>query len=145
MVGTYPSSDVRSELADVPSLDEIRNALLLVAGNRAGGINGILPEMVKVCSDELLMHLFNLYSSVWNSGCVPQEWRNASLVPVPKKGDLLSCDNWHGISLMDVVGKVFARIIQQHLQAIMEKEVADSQCGFHCSRGCTDMVFVHVN
>ena len=57
------------------------------------------------------------------------------------KGDLSSCDNWHGISLLDVVGKVFAKIIQQRLQTITEEEVADSQCGFRCNRGCTDMIF----
>ena len=32
------------------------------------------------------------------------------LVPVPKKGDLSSCDNWRGIALLDVVGKVVSRI-----------------------------------
>jgi len=47
LVVTFPSSDVRSELADLPSLDEIRNASSLIVGNRAGDINGILPEMVK--------------------------------------------------------------------------------------------------
>jgi len=38
-------------------LVEIKNVLSLVAGNKAEGIYGILPEMVKVCSDELLMYL----------------------------------------------------------------------------------------
>ena len=28
-----------------------------------------------------------------------------------KKEDLLLCDNWLGISLLEVVGKVFAKII----------------------------------
>ena len=53
LVNSFPSSDVRSELADIPTLDEIRTVLSLVAGNQAGGINGILPEMVKAYSDEL--------------------------------------------------------------------------------------------
>ena len=62
---------IRGDLADVPSLMEIRNTLSLVGGNyKAGAINGILPEMVKVCSDELLMYLFNLFTSVWDSGSV---------------------------------------------------------------------------
>ena len=30
---------------------------------------------------------------------------DALIVPVPKKGNLQSCDNWRGISLLDVVGK----------------------------------------
>jgi len=62
-------------------------------------------------------------------------------VPVPKKGDLSSFDNWRGISLLDVVGKVFAKIVQQRLLVIVEEEVAGSQCGFHCNRGFTDMIF----
>ena len=57
---SFPSSNVHSELADVPSLDENRNALSLIAGNKNGGINGILSEMVKVCSDELLSYLLDL-------------------------------------------------------------------------------------
>jgi len=40
-----PSSEVHSDLADVPSLDEIRTALSFVAGSKAGGINGILLKV----------------------------------------------------------------------------------------------------
>ena len=54
----------------------------------------------------------------------------------------MNCDNWRGISLLDVVGKVFARIIQNRLQAIAEDILPESQCGFRRGRGCTDMVFV---
>jgi len=109
LVDSFPSSVIHGDLADAPSLDEIRNPFSLLAGNKAGGINGILPEMVKVCSNELLTRLFDLFICIWDSGSVPQEWRNASLVPVPKKGDLPSCDNWQGISQLDVVS--FAKII----------------------------------
>jgi len=40
-----------------------------------------------------------------------KDWRDALIVPVPKKVDLQFCDNCQGISLLDVVGKIFARII----------------------------------
>ena len=40
-----------------------------------------------------------------------------------------------------MVGKVFAKIIQQRLQVVVEEVVAVSQCGFWCNRGCTDMIF----
>jgi len=48
------------------------------------------------------------------------DWKDAEVVPVPKKGDLQNCDNWRGIILLDVVGKVFARIILERLQYIAE-------------------------
>jgi len=50
-------------------------------------------------------------------------------VPVPKKGDLSVCDNWMGISLLDVMGKLFMRILNDRLQSVVEESVADSQCG----------------
>ena len=64
------------------------------------------------------------------------------LVPIPKKGDLSNCDNWRDISLVDVVGKVIARILQDRLQQLAEEELPESQCGFRKGWGCTDMIFV---
>ena len=58
-------------------------------GNKVGGINGILAEMIKVCTDELLMYLFDLF------GIVGLFLRSGE-VPVPKKRDLSPCDNCWG-------------------------------------------------
>ena len=71
-----------------------------------------------------------------------EDWRDAVVVPIPKKGDLRSCDNWRGISLLDVVGKLLARIVQERLQVIGERVLPESQCGFRKGRGCVDMLFV---
>jgi len=141
VINSFPSYAVRDELAGVPTLQEVRDVLSLIAGGKAGGSSGILPEMVKICNDELLGYLVQLFDVVWESKVVPQDRRDALLVPVPKKGDLSLCDNWRGISLLDVVGKAFAKVIQQLLQKVVEEVVADSQCGFWCNRGCTDMIF----
>ena len=64
------------------------------------------------------------------------------VVPIPKKGDLKQCDHWHGISLLDVVGKVLGRIVQGRLQVIAEKILPESESGFRKGRGCADMIFV---
>ena len=51
-------------------------------------------------------------------------------------------ESLRGITLLDVVGKVFARTIQERLQQITERILPESQCGFRKGRGCTDMMFV---
>ena len=48
---------------------------------------------------------------------------------------------WRGISLLEVVGKVFAKIIQRRLQLFEEDVVIDAQCGFRFGCGYNDMVF----
>ena len=49
-------------------------------------------------------------------------------------GEALAC-------LLDVVGKLFARVLNDRLQLVMEETVSDSQCGFRAGRGCVDMIF----
>ena len=51
---------------------------------------------------------------VWEEERVPKDWADAILVPVPKVGNLTSCDNRRGIALLDMTGKVVARVIQMN-------------------------------
>ncbi len=93
------------------------------------------------CSGSFVEMLMELVSDVWAEGKVPADWSDAVLVLIPKKGDLTQCDNWRGIALLDVVGKVVARVIQGRLQKLAGDELPESQCGFRKGRGCVDMVF----
>ena len=68
---------------------------------KAGAINGLPPKVLKCCGGPLLyLYLYIVFQIVWKERCVPSEWRDALLTPVPKKGDLSSCDNWGGISIL---------------------------------------------
>ena len=62
------------------------------------------------------------------------DWR---VVPIPKKGDLRLCDNWHGISLLDVAGKVFVGSYRS-----AEAVRPESQGGFQKGRTRVDIIFV---
>ena len=93
-------------------------------------------------NEDFVCMLTDLLSAVWEERCVPHEWVDAILIPIPKKGNLHCCDNWRGIALLDVVGKVAARIVQTRLQTLAEQVLPETQCGFRRGRGCTDMLFV---
>ena len=96
--------------------------------HKAGGKNGILPEMIKSCGPHIIDSICDLFCAVWREEQVPSEWRDAALVPILKKGDLTLCHNWRGISFLDVVGKLFTKIMQNRLQMVVEDLVRDSQC-----------------
>ena len=134
----------RTEMADPPSSEELENAISKLRTGKAAGQSEILPEMVKAaCGNaDFFNHLLELATIVWNEQQVPQDWVDAVLIPIPKKGDLCNCDNWRGIALLDVVGKVVATILQERLQVLAEQELPESQCGFRKGRSCTDMIFV---
>ena len=105
-----------------PLTEKLIDAMRSLREQAAGGQNRILPEMVKYCWGlmDYILDLFNTEQQV------PEEWRDALPIPLPKKGDLTHCDSWCGISLLDVVGKLFAKIIQRRLDS---------------GKGCVDMVF----
>ena len=134
---------VRKELDDKPTEEEFVAALAKLKNGKAGGNSQILPEMVKTgCrSEAVLASLLDLVHTVWEEGKVPRDWSNAVLIPIPKKGNLSYCDNWRGIALLEVIGKVVARVLQARLQMVAEEELPDSQCGFRKGRGCSDMIF----
>ena len=52
-----------------------------------------------------------------------------------KIGDRSECNNYHGISLLSMVGKVFAQVVLARLQILAERIYPEPQCGFrkiHC-------------
>ena len=57
------------------------------------------------------------------------------------KGERSDCNNYRGISLLSIVGKVFARVILIRLQKLAERIYPESQCGFRAERSTIDMVF----
>ena len=62
LINTFPSYNLRDELGCVPTLQEGREALSMIAGGKTSGssTSGIL----KVCNDELLGYLVQVFSGV---------------------------------------------------------------------------------
>ncbi len=131
---------VRADMTAPPSEEELERALGKLKNGKAGGESGIIPEMLKAAceSSEFFELLTELVEDVWK---VSADWCDAVLIPIPKKGDLSRCDNWRELALLDVVGKVVARILQERLQKVAEDELPESQCGFRKGRSYTDMIF----
>jgi len=51
--------------------------------------------------------LYPLFNKIWEEEWVPTEWKESYLIKLPKKGDLSSCSNYRGITLLSIPGKVF--------------------------------------
>lgn len=141
VLDSLPARPVMHCLDTPPTIYELHAALGKMQLGKAGGQSGILPEMLLHGGDDFHSALHQLLLDIWRDRSVVAAWRNAVVVPIPKKGDARVCDNWRGISLLDVAGKVFARILQDRLSTLAEDVLPDSQCGFRKGRGCIDMVF----
>ena len=66
---------------------------------------------------EMLLTLFNL---VWNNEFIPSYWREGLIVSLFKKGDREDPGNYRGITLLDVIGKLYCRVINNCLLKYLE-------------------------
>ena len=68
--------------------------------------------------------------------------RDAKIITLYKnKGERSDCNNYRGISLLSIVGKVYARVVLIRLQKLADRVYPESQCGFRAKRSTIDMVF----
>ena len=56
-------------------------------------------------------------------------------IPIPKKGNVKECSNYHTIVLISNASKVMLKILQARLQQYMNHELSDVQAGFRKGRG----------
>ena len=97
--------------------------------------------MLKAGGEMVVDWLAEVFNIVWREGVAPSDWKNAVIVPLYKKGSRLDCTNYRGISLMSVVGKVFARVLNEREKGLAVDQVMDEQGGFRAGRGCNDQIF----
>jgi exonuclease III len=126
---------------DLPTIDEVRGALMQLANRKAPGMDGIPVELLKHGGDVAIHWLHVMICIVWQTERAPQEWKEAAIVPLYKKGDPRVCDNYRGISLLNVFGKVYARLLLNRISGHVEQKLLENQCGFRPARSCADHIF----
>ena len=95
-----------------------------------------LREIWKYGGEALVSSLHTLTVNVWECEKVPKELRDGIFIPLHKKENKLICDNYRGISLLSVAGKVLSQVIMMHLEPVLDEIPPETQCGFHKIRSC---------
>ncbi len=73
---------------DPPTLDEVCTAIRQLRNNRAPGEDGIPAEVNKTCLEFLGPWLHRVITKAWLCEAVPNNWSEAVLLPLFKKGDV---------------------------------------------------------
>lgn len=130
------------ESLDAPiSEAELEKALQNTRLGKSPGPDGILPEILVHGGVRLRVFLFAIITLFWNTESVPSDLTDPNITILFKKGDRSLCGNYRGISLLSVVGKVFADILLQRLKNIAERIYPQSQSGYRDGRSTIDGIF----
>ena len=137
-----------SSLASPFTICEVRQALKDLKSGRAGDCFGMKAEVLKCLGREDDPHALDSLCSLFNRFLLegfPAQLSTSVLLPIYKgKGDLSDPNNFRGISIVPLLSKLYALLLNNRLSPALEvnRLRADSQYGFRRHRGTVEAAFV---
>ena len=124
------------------SVSEVFQALssLSVRKSTAGKISN---RILRQISGALAASLTALYNRTLESQCLPQEWKEATVIPLYKgKGDRADPSNYRPISLLNGVAKVCESLLSRQVYCYVEEcnLISPKQFGFRRHRSTVDQL-----
>ena len=110
---------------------------------KAGGLDKIIPELIKEFDDNLLGLIIIAPNNIFDSGDFSEEWTLGVIVILFKDGIKSDMNNYIGTTLLSMLGKILVGVLNNQLWEIVEKFefLKENQAGIR--KGCrtTDHLF----
>ena len=106
--------------------------------HKAAGPDGIGPMILKTLAPSIAPILIIIYQRSYDTGLIPDDWRNANVAPVYKKGKSSAPSNYRPISLTCIACKLMEHIVTSHIMrhASRHNLLYKLQHGFRDKRSC---------
>ena len=119
---------------------KVKWVLGTITMNKGSGGDGIPVELFQILKDDAVKVLHSIWEQIWKTQLWPQDWKTSVFIPIPKKGIVKECSNYHTIAWISHTSKVMFKILQARLQQYMNHELPDVQAGFRKGRGTRDQI-----
>lgn len=119
--------------------EEVLKVLSNINPNKSPGPDEIHPKLVYELRNELAQPLTTLFNGSVISGKYPSDWREATVVPLHKKGSKADPGNYRPVSLTSVICKLLEKLIKNSMMSHLTSNdlISDNQHGFVNKRSCT--------
>ena len=89
-------------------------------------------------------YLVKLFNYIYDKGEYPESWTEGIIVPIFKKGDRVDPSNYRGITLVNIMAKIFSLTLRNRINTFCESEhiFNDKQFGFRDNHSTTDCIFI---
>jgi exonuclease III len=129
---------------------ELQECMASMGRDKAPGESGIPTEWLRLAEEEKDQRSAEIPSSkmgqvilkavqdMFEHGIIPENQREALMVPIPKKGDPTMTDNYRGICLMEPLSKLLCTLVNRRLASALEatKRLCKEQAGFRRREEC---------
>jgi hypothetical protein len=124
--------------------EEILRCIKKLKNNKACGEDYVVNEYIKSTSDVFLPTYEKTFNAIFNSGGMADIWLVGNIKPIYKnKGNPLDPKNFHPITILSCLGKLFTAILNERLCRFSEEALLmkENQFGFRKSYSTTDSIF----
>ena len=124
---------------EIPSVtvEEIDQHVRKLKRGKAADTRGVVAEMFKVGGQLLKEVLADVFTCILVNGDEPPEsWRRNGLRVIFKKGDPKLPGNYRPITILPVIYKLFAMVLNGRLDAFMEGQQCTGLVGFWKGHSC---------
>ena len=110
-----------ARVVSIPELDgdilsvDVCTAIKQLKASKSPGMDGLPPSLFKNCQGKLITLITSLFNKVMSTGEYPECWSNGLICSIHKSGPKSVLDNYRGITLLNIVGKLFTTILNQRL------------------------------
>ena len=134
----YSHSDITRLDPSFPSVspEEIKD-LVDKLKLKACGPSGLTKRHLTNLPLNMIQILTNIFNHCLSIGYFPDSWKVAMMIFIHKSGTLCLLDNYRGISLLDIEGKILDKILNQRekMHSNINDLHNDRQHGFRSNRG----------
>ena len=122
---------------------EVRKSIGKLKNGKAPGKDGISAEFYKLTCHIATPILALIFNEIFNSGTFPKSRCESILVPIYKSGSHDDPSNYRGISLINVMYKIFSSILNDRIYhwADSFELIDESQAGFGAGYSVIDNLF----
>lgn len=101
-----------------PTWKEVQEVVSAARANSAPGLSGVTYKVYKRCP-KLLKLLWKTLRVVWRRGTVPDQWKRAESVWIPKEENSSKLEQFRSIFLLSVEGKIFFGVLARRLTGFL--------------------------
>ena len=132
------------ELDKEISYTELKDAVFSQNNSKSSGLHTLIAEIYKHAFARISRVMLLLFNKIYDSGKYPSDWGTGVIIPIFKGGDADDPKNYRGITLNNIISKIYSQILLNRLTkwSNLYSKIIDNQFGFQKNKSTIDCIFL---
>ena len=119
---------------------DVRRTLRAINPRKAAGPDGVTGRVLKDCADQLAGVFTRIFNQSLAQSTVPLCLKSSTIVPLPKKRNISSLNDYRPVALTPVVMKCFEKLVRDHITSLLPRAFDPHQFAYRANRSTEDAV-----